>query len=49
MQVDDSMTVDDAATDSISAETDIGAGESFQVPMMLLESSLHIRGNHLGT
>ena len=56
MQADDSMTVDDAATvasagldDSVSAETDIGAGESFQVPMMLLESSLHVRGNHLGT
>ena len=58
MQVDDSMTVDDGATtcsasggvdDSVGAETDIGAGESFQVPMMLLESSLHIRGNHLGT
>jgi len=58
MQLDDSMTVDEAGTctssadagvdDSVSAETDIGAGESFQVPMMLLESSLHIRGNHLG-
>ena len=56
VQVDDSMAVDETATcasagvdDSVGAETDIGAGESFQVPMMLLESSLHIRGNHLGT
>jgi len=58
MQLDESMTVDDAASASVGVgvddaesnqmETDIAAGESFQVPLMLIESSLHVRGNHLG-
>ena len=58
IQLDESMTVDDAASASVGVgvddaeanqmEIDIAAGESFQVPLMLIESSLHVRGNHLG-
>lgn len=58
--LDESMTVDDAASASVGVgvgvddaeanqmEIDIAAGESFQVPLMLIESSLHVKGNHLG-
>lgn len=50
MHVNDSF--DEFSASIVEGESDIteiDPGETYQVPLMLLESSLHVKGHHLGT